>query len=506
MARFKETEKGQGQFIVVYLSDQIVPGTFEYTLNRLFDEKIDLSIFNRKYNNDYTGATAINPRILLKIILYCYSIGIISSRKITKMCKTNMVVKALAEDTEPHFTTVSDFVSGMEVEIEKIFTEVLMICSELGMVKGKMFAIDGCRLPSSASKEWSGTKRELKKKYDKIKVEIEKIVEKHQRLDRLGKEEKGREAKKLDRLEKAADKIRNFILTHEERLGGGGEEVQSNITDNESGKIKGPHGVIQGYNGIAVADGKNQIIVAAGAYGSVAEGPYFEEMLEKTERTMRAVKGENPLKGTVILGDTAYFSEDNLQAVKRKEAEAVIPDQQYRNRDEKLKDGERREGKERYDARYFKYEKEGNYYVCPNGKKLIFKGKAQLNRNEGNKYESKKNDCKGCAHIDKCIRRGKKQKEYRTLYIPISKYEENLSQQMREKIDTAKYRKIYSRRMRIIEPVFADITYCKGVTRFTMRTQAKVTIQWLLYCIMHNIGKCTRRMSVRYRNKEGNRR
>ena len=122
-----------------------------------------------------------------------------------------------------------------------------------------------------------------------------------------------------------------------------------------NGKIKGPHGVIQGYNGIAVTDSKNQVIIAANAYGSVYEGQYFSEMLEKTEQYMGEVSGkEKPLKGAVILGDTDYFSEENLQAAKKKEMEAVIPDEQYRNRDERLKEGERREGKERLDARDFK--------------------------------------------------------------------------------------------------------------------------------------------------------
>ena len=251
--------------------------------------------------------------------------------------------------------------------------------------------------------------------------------------------------------------------------------------------------MIQGYNGIAVADGKNQIIVAADAYGSVAEGQFFSGMLEKTERNMRAVKGkEEPLGGTVMLGDTAYFSEDNLQEAKKKGMEAVIPDEGYRNRDEGMKDGKRREGKERFDARYFKYEVRGNYYVCPKGKVLSFRRKVKLNRNEGNKYESKTSDCAGCPYMDKCIGNRNGVKRYRTLYIPVSKYKENLCQRMREKIDKRKYKKIYARRMQIIEPVFADITYCKGITRFTLRSRGKVRIQWMLYCIVHNIGKCSK--------------
>jgi hypothetical protein len=402
-----------------------------------------------------------------------------------------MVVKALAEDTEPHYTTISNFVSGTGEEIEKVFSEVLLFCSSLGLIKGKMFAIDGCKLPSNAAKEWSGTKKELQEKYEKIKKLSREIIKKHRQNDSLGVEEKEADKEKLKRLEKKAERILEFLETHEERRGAGGEIIKSNVTDNESGKIKGSHGVIQGYNGIAVADAKNQVIVAAKAYGTVAEGQHFPEMLEKTERNMRLVKGKKkPLKGTVMLGDNAYFTEDNLQAANKKEVEAVIPDEQYRNRDETLKEGHRREGKEKFDIRHFKYVEKGNYYICPNGKKLVFRGKTKLNRSEGNKYQSRVTDCSGCPYTDKCMHSKKKEKKYRTLYIPISKYKENLCQKMRENIDKLKYKKLYSRRLQIIEPVFADITYCKGISRFTLRSQKKVSIQWALYCMVHNIGKC----------------
>jgi transposase len=490
MARYIDTQKDQGLLLAVNLSDQIIPGTFEYTLSNLIDNKLDLSIVNRKYNNDYTGALAIEPRILLKIIIYCYKMGVISSRKIAKLCEKHLVVKALAEDIEPHYTTISNFVSGMGGEIGKVFSEVLLVCDEMGLIKGKMFAEDGCRLPSNASKEWSGTKEELKEKYDKIKKICTGIVEKHKNNDKLGKKEKEAEEKKRERLEKKAEKILEFLGTHEDRTGSGGEVIKLNVTDNESGTIKGPHGVIQGYNGIAVVDSENQVIVAANAYGSVYEGQYFPEMLEETERNMRMIKGEeNPLEGTIILADTDYFSEENLQAAKKKEMEAVIPDEQYRNRDGQLKEGERREGKERLDARYFKYDENENCYICPNGKVLTHRGKVKLNRNEGNKYDSKASDCKGCPYADKCIHAKGKEKKYRTLLIPVTEYEENECQKMREKIDTEKYKKIYSKRLGIVEPVFADITYCKGITRFTLRTRKKVNIQWLLYCVVHNIGK-----------------
>jgi transposase len=143
MAKYKETEKDQGYFIPIVLSEQIAEGTFEDTLRWLIDEKLDLTVFDRKYNNDETGAAAINPKILLKATLYCYNIGILSSRKIAAMCEKHMTTKALAEDTQPHCTTISNFVSQMGGEIEKVFTEVLLVCDELKLIGGKMEAQDG---------------------------------------------------------------------------------------------------------------------------------------------------------------------------------------------------------------------------------------------------------------------------------------------------------------------------------------------------------------------------
>ena len=157
-------------------------------------------------------------------------------------------------------------------EIEKIFSEVLLVCHKLKLINGKMFAIDGCRLPSNASKELSGTKEELRKKHEKLKKICREILKKHRENDKIGKAEKENDKRKLKKMKKKADRILKFINMHEDRLGASGEIVKSNITDNGSGKIKGPHGVIQGYNGLAVADDKNQIIIAANAYGTVAEG------------------------------------------------------------------------------------------------------------------------------------------------------------------------------------------------------------------------------------------
>jgi hypothetical protein len=86
----------------------------------------------------------------------------------------------------------------------------------------------------------------------------------------------------------------------------------------------------------------------------------------------------------------------------------------------------------------------------------------------------------------------------RTLYIADKKDKENLSEKMRAKIDDSAYRTLYGIRMRIIEPCFSDVAYCKGMNRFSLRSKIKVNIQWLLYYIVHNIGKCIPRIGEIY--------
>ncbi len=159
MARFKHYDYGQAKMLPVRFEEQILPGTFEHTLSRVIEERIDLSIFEARYKNDEGGAPAYDPAILLKIILFAYSKGITSSREIARLCCENVVFMALSADSQPHFTTIASFIAKLDGEIVSVFRDVLLVCDELGLIGREMFAVDGVKLPSNAAKEWSGTRR-----------------------------------------------------------------------------------------------------------------------------------------------------------------------------------------------------------------------------------------------------------------------------------------------------------------------------------------------------------
>jgi transposase len=522
MARFKGTEKHQGMFLTINLHEQLLPGTFEWTVDYLINEA-DMSLFEQKYNNDAKGAAAYPPRVLLKAILYCYSNGILTSRSIEAACINHMITKALAENTEPDHSTIATFISSNSEAIKNLFAQVLLQCSKLKLLTGEMFAIDGCKLSSNASKEWSGKIEELTKKRDKLKKYIGRLLAMHQELDNNTKAKKlnmrfqktmgdaaKRRKRSIQNAKKKLKKLNEALEKLEPRKGLAGAEVKSNITDNESALIKTKEGYVQGYNGISIADSANQVIICAGVTGSVAESGKFPLMLETLKENMKELTGkEEPLKKSIILGDTGYFAEDNLKKAAELGIEALIPDSQFRQRDPHFAEKKREKVKKKlFSKEDFQYNEDANIYICPNGKELKNIGETAIEKSSGIKYQSKGKDCIECPILEQCIKKrkskkpaDKKQKKrnpVRTLFIALKAYADAFCEKMRNKIDDPAYREIYSRRMQIIEPVFSDITYCKRMDRFTLRGEEKVDAQWKLYCIVHNIGKCIKPLAEKH--------
>jgi transposase len=493
MARYKQTDagNGQGMFLSVNLKEQLLPGTLEYMLDKLIGSKIDISIFDKNYKNDKTGAKAIPPRVLIKIVIYGYSKGIKSSRGLDELCKNNIIAKALSEDMQPHWTTIAEFISGNEECFKEIFVKILTYCNELGLIGGKTFAIDGCRLPSNASIELTGTAEILEKRLKLYRRMAEKHIAKHKRKDKNGdvdEKTKRNYKKQQNKLNRQIEKISGFLEDMERKENKYGKEIKSNVTDNESALIHTSSGYIQGYIGMAVTDKENQIIMNAEAVGSANECEHLPVVMEKTLENMKEAKVKIPKKTRrILLADRNFFSEDNLRFCKELGIEAIIPDSQYKRRL-----GENKE--KRYQAEDFIYLEKENAYECPNKKKLLYKGKSTLPGNkDGSVYQASLKDCRLCPQIKNCIRTKKKAEDIdkgRILIISKSNNEGSLCRMLRKNMDTVEYQDIYADRIQIIEPVFANITSSKELDRFMLRGKSKVNSQWQLYCMVHNLGKC----------------
>jgi len=183
MARYKTYDYDQTHLIPVYLEDQLLEGSLEHAIHVLVEKTMDMSMFDCRYHNDDTGCTAYDPKILLKVVLFAYSHGFVGSRRIEWLCRKHVTCMALACLQHPDHSSIASFVSSMASEIVSLFRDILLACEEQQLLGGTVFALDGLKLPSNASKQWSGTIEELKHKQEKLEARIQQLLTEHQQVD-----------------------------------------------------------------------------------------------------------------------------------------------------------------------------------------------------------------------------------------------------------------------------------------------------------------------------------
>jgi len=501
MPRFKHTNYDQIKMIPVDFRSQLSAGTFEHTLDYLIEGELDLSIFDHRYQNDKTGATAYDPKVLLKVVLLAYSRGITSSRQIERLCKENIIFMAISCDSQPHFTTIADFITKLPSEIGTIFKDVLYLCDSMGLIGGEMFAIDGCKLPSNASKEWSGTCEQFQEKQEKMEDAIQKILKKHRDeddSDQPPREDiRKREEKQIKTIKRKVKKYKEWLAENTDRPGQRNKPVQSNITDNESAKMKTSNGVVQGYCGVSIADQMLQVILSTDAFGSGDERPTLEPMIEQVRSNLPEY---DPFKTAKFSGDSGFCSESNLKFLHENKIDSYVTDLRFRKRNEQFETAARHYPKERtktkgkFTPADFVVNPETETCTCPAGKQMWVKCRnAKTHAVPSIQFQAHVADCKQCSLRRRCLRDENQKTERQFTWFKTHLPEHQAyTKRMKQKIDSDEGKFEYSKRLGIIEPVFANITHNLGLRRFSLRSKAKVAAQWITFCLVHNIGKIQR--------------
>ena len=507
MARYKDYCYDQTKLLPVSYARQILPGTFEHTLHHLIDHELDLSAFDARYQNDDTGAPAYDPRMLLKIVLFAYSRGIFTSRRIEQACRENVVFMALSADSCPHWTTLAEFISTRHEAIAVLFQEVLLVCDTLGLLGKELFAIDGCKLSANAAKEWSGTHADLRKKQQKLEKLIRVMLARHREADERGVEAAVQEAEQqyLATVRGQVKKIKTFLATQPENRSAKGTIRQSNITDPESAKMKTSHGVLQGYTGVAAVDARHQVIVHAQAHGEGQEHGLLQPTVEAVRVTFKAI-GQEPdiFQRTRLTADAGYHTEANMKYVCDERIDAYIADKQMRKRDPRFAEADRYKVRHRKERRQrqgrpqlFKpqdclHDPNQQTCVCPAGRRLYRNGSnITIRGHRGVKFTGALSVCGPCGLRDQCLKHPERTKVRQVVFFngrsPAAP--ETFTAKMKRKIDSVTGKLIYRQRLATAEPPFAHLRHAKGLDRFTLRGKTKVNGQWRLYCLVHNLFK-----------------
>lgn len=318
----------------------------EDSLARFVSEVIDgmdargrLNAFYAPYRVDGWGAPAFHPAMMLKVVLYAYTNGVTSSRRIEAMLEVDIAFRYLAANNHPDFRTINGFRTTHLDALLGVFVDVLELCRDAGMVKLGRVALDGHRVAGDASLSEN-------RKRDRLEQQVRELLDEAVLIDARENEQHGPDArgdelpsglknprKRAEHLQRALDELqkreaalrkeqeeRIAVREKEEQEAGRKkrgrkpkpaaevklpEDARVNRTDPESRVMKGRNGrYLQGYNGQAMVDCESQVIVAQELTNEAADVNLLVPMLERCEEQA----GARPEQALV---DAGYWSEEN---------------------------------------------------------------------------------------------------------------------------------------------------------------------------------------------------
>ncbi len=460
---FKKYDQNQ-QFLLPLSLDSFVPEDHIARILNDIIEAVDITTIESTYSEN--GSPAYHPRLLLKILLYGYLIDIRSSRDIQKMTSTDTVFMYLAAMQHPDFRTICRFRSTHLDSIKDIFAQVVTLCKELGMLGNGKVSIDGTKIKANASVRQSKNEKALDKDIAKIRKEIDKILDESIEIDEEEDEKYGdstpyempkelvNKTKRLEKIEAAKKKLEEENLT------------KINVTDNDAKIMKHKGGNKKpSYNGQVAVDDKEQVIVAAELVDDENDVHQVDPMILHIWATL----GYKP---TILLADAGYFSYDNLELLKRMGIDAYIPDNFFKV-DER--------GKSKWFRKsIFKFDEEKDCYYCPAGIMMPF---TRIQKRK-DKLDLKQYVCDFCS--DCVFKKACTKAENRIISRDPREY---LLDEMRGKLRTDEGKELYQERMYTAEPVFGQMKQNRGFREFLLRGKEKANVEFLMMCIVHNIGK-----------------
>lgn len=427
---FRPYEPDQEFLMPASMREWLPSDHLAYFVSDLVDS-LDLSSITDRYANEERGYPPYHPRMMVKVLLYAYCIGVPSSRKIEKRLGEDIAFRVLAANNTPDFRTISDFRKDHLKALAALFLKVLQLCQKAGLVTLGHVSLDGTKIKANASKHKAMSYKRMKEEEARLEAEIQDLLRKAAVVDeeedrRYGKDKRGDELPKelafregrLEKIREARAALEAEARAEAERAKRTGkkatgvpdDKAQRNFTDPESHIMPAPGGkhFVQAYNAQAAVDRAHQVIVATGVTAQPSDkgqaGPMMKQVKTNTGQLPRQLSA-----------DTGYFSNDAVKGLVADGIDVYMPPDKM-----------------------------------PHTRKMLPAPRGRIP--------------KGLSIADR----------------------------MRRKLRTKMGKKLYGLRKELSEPVFGQIKQARGFRQFLLRGLAKVQDEWDFICTGHNVLKLFR--------------
>ena len=309
-------------------------------------EQLDLSAIESVYEEEERGQPPYHPRMMTKILIYGYCVGVFSSRRMQKKLSEDVGFRVLAAGNQPDFRTISDFRKLHLGALQGLFDQVLQIALQAGTMKLGRVVLDGSKVKANASKHKAMSYGRMQEDEKRLKEEVKRLLEQAEARDaeedaRYGPDRRGDElpaelARRETRLQRIREAKRGLEERAREQAKSKDEpeekakpeaKMQYNFTDPESRILPGADGFVQAYNAQIAVEPDFQWIVGQ----RVTQAANDKQQLQPTLEAIRQQAGHTP---QAVMTDSGYCSEANLQYLEKKKIEGFIATdrESYRDR------------------------------------------------------------------------------------------------------------------------------------------------------------------------------
>ncbi len=429
-------------------------------------ECLEYSAFDSKRCS--VGCPPYPPKELVKTLVYAYSKGIRSSRRIEELLKVDIRFIWLAGGLRPDHNTIARFRKDNWEELTSLFKDSVRVCAEAGLVDLAVVATDGTKIAAAASRKSIYGKYRLEREL----AAVDRILEEAEQVDAAEDEQCARKpAREIPEQLRDAKERRARLKEIADRLK---ESRKSTAveSDPDARVMLSGEGTRPAYNLQASVDSQSQVIVAMKLIQDEVDSGKLPEMVEQIQSNTGCSPG-------VSLADCGYCDEATMKWLDETKHNVLMP----------LRDSYRNARRtDPFASKNFVADRDRDVLICPAGRELSFRVEHWCGGATYRQYAA--NDCQSCCFYRQCVPNGRGSRRVNIRGTASQR------DAMKEKLAGDEGKMLFKLRAQTVEPVFGQIKSNSGFDRLLTWGLNGARAETALACIAHNIRKCAATAAV----------
>ena len=447
--------------------DEYIPKEAPVRAYDVFVDSLDFDELGIELEPHKVGCPQYNPEVMLKLLVYGYSYGVRSSRKLERETHYNLSFIWLTGGLKPDHKTIAEFRRNNKSALKKVLRQCARLCVELDLIEGNTLFVDGSKIRANASIKNTWTKERCDKHLKNIDKRIKEVLSECEAVDEKEKDQPTlvrmkEELKNAESLKSKVEDILKELKTEKKK--------SINTTDPQCTQFHSKQGSHAGYNVQSVVDEKYGLIVSSDVVNENNDVHQFAEQIEQANETLKK-------NCQTACADSGYADVDELEKIDKQDIKVIVPSQ-------KQVSGE---GPKPFDKSHFKYDSDNDCYICPEGYVLTYRRTEIQKRRKV--YRIKHSVCKQCRHFGVCTEGRIGRKVTRLL-------KEDLRRRLEAQYEQSESQEIYKLRKQKVELPFGHIKRNLKVDSFLLRGLDGVKAETALLASCFNIARMMSIMGV----------